>query len=169
MRLTAVVLAGSVGSLLGATPRHAPGRALGRARLRRLAARHGRRLTPTPGAVDPAEAWPARHGGAAVLVGRLLPGVRTPISPPAGAARMPPARLLLSAARRILWTAALADAGHLIEPRYELVSTGCPPVSNLAVAGLVALHLRRVATSGPCRAWGRAWSAPSSAPIRPAA
>ena len=151
--LVAVILAGSAGSLLGALLWYYLGRALGHERLRRLAARHGRWLTLAPEEVDRAEAWFARHGGAAVFGGRLVPGVRTLISVPAGVARMPLPRFLAwSALGTVIWTAALAGAGFLLEGRYELVSHWVNPVSNLVVAGLAAAYLWRVATFGRRRA-----------------
>ena len=54
-----------------------------------LAARYGRLLTLAPSDIDRAQAWFDRHGGAAVLIGRMIPAVRTLISVPAGVARMP--------------------------------------------------------------------------------
>jgi membrane protein DedA with SNARE-associated domain len=151
--LVAVILAGSVGSLLGALLWYYLGRALGHDRLRSLAARHGRWLTLAPEEVDRAEAWFLRHGGAAVFLGRLVPGVRMLISVPAGVARMPLPRFLAwSAAGTVIWTAALAGAGFLLEGRYELVGHWVNPVSNVVVVGLVALYIWRVATFGRRRA-----------------
>ena len=60
-----VVLAGSTGSLLGAVFWYVLGRRLGGDRLKRLAARHGRWLTLSPGEIDRAEAWFRRHGARA--------------------------------------------------------------------------------------------------------
>jgi membrane protein DedA with SNARE-associated domain len=69
------------------------GHTIGYERLQRLAERHGRWLTVSRD--DLAQAWFARHGGSAVLLGRLVPGVRSLISMPVGIAGMPLAPLLL--------------------------------------------------------------------------
>lgn len=59
-----------------------------------------------------AERWFSRHGEAAVLIGRLLPGTRTFISVPAGFARMPVSRFLVYSMAGILpWTTVLVWAG----------------------------------------------------------
>jgi membrane protein DedA with SNARE-associated domain len=86
MSLIAVFLAGTAGSVAGAVLWYWIGMKYGAERLRRLAARHGRWLTLSPADVDNAIGWFDRHGAAAVGFGRLLPGIRTLISVPAGIA-----------------------------------------------------------------------------------
>jgi membrane protein DedA with SNARE-associated domain len=51
--------------------------------------RYGRYLLLRPEHVERAERWFARYGPASVFVCRLLPGVRSFVSLPAGVARMP--------------------------------------------------------------------------------
>lgn len=142
-----VVLAGTLGSLAGGTLWYLVGRRLGLARVRRLAERHGRWATIDVAGVDRAEGWFERHGGKAVLFGRLVPAVRTLVSLPAGVAAMPWARFAaLSAVGTSLWTAALALAGYLLEERYARVETVAEPVGNLVVGSAAAWYLWRVLT-----------------------
>ena len=123
LSIVLVVLAGTAGSLLGALFWYGLGRWLGEERLRRLAARHGRWLTLSPGEIDRAEDWFRRHGATAVLLGRLVPAVRSLISVPAGVARMPlPGFLAWTALGTGLWTALLAGAGYLLQGQYALVA-----------------------------------------------
>jgi membrane protein YqaA with SNARE-associated domain len=82
--MAGVVAAGTAGALAGALLWYGLGRWVGLERLKRWAAEHGRWLTVSPDDLDRAAAWFGRHGGAAVLVGRLVPAVRTLISVPAG-------------------------------------------------------------------------------------
>lgn len=150
MGLVGVILAGTLGSLAGAVLWYLLGRAVGTARLRRLAARHGRWLTVTPGELDRADAWFDRHGGMAVFLGRLVPTVRTLISIPAGLSEMPLGRFLLwSGLGTLIWTTFLALAGYLLEDAYHRVENWVNPVSTVVVVGIVGLYLWRVAT------WGR--------------
>lgn len=150
MGLIGVILAGTLGSLAGAVLWYLLGRAIGTARLRRLATRHGRWLTVTPSELDRADAWFDRHGGAAVFLGRLVPTVRTLISIPAGLSEMPPGRFLLwSGLGTLIWTTLLALAGYLLEDAYHRVEGWVNPVSTVVVVGIVGLYLWRVAT------WGR--------------
>jgi membrane protein DedA with SNARE-associated domain len=145
--LVVVILAGSVGSLAGALLWYGIGRWLGLDRLKGLAARHGRWLTLSPDEIDGAQRFFERHGGKAVLLGRLVPGVRTLISVPAGIVRMPLGTFLIwSALGTLAWTAALAGAGYLLESRYDVVAGWIGPVSNVILCAAVLWYLYRVVT-----------------------
>lgn len=147
LSLPGVVLAGSLGSLAGMHVWYEAGRAIGAERLERWAARHGRWLGLSPIEVRAARAWFDRRGPIAVLVGRLVPTVRTLISVPAGIVRMPRTRFLgLSAIGTLGWTTLLSALGFALEARYELVVDWVNPVASTVVAVLVALYLWRVVT-----------------------
>ena len=133
------VAAGAAGSLAGAVGWYWVGRRVGERRLRAWVDRHGRWLTLSGDDVDTAKRWFDRHGGFAVFVGRLVPGVRTLISVPAGFAAMPALPFLLySAAGTALWTVALAVAGRMLGSQYERVSRVLEP-AGAVVFGLIAL------------------------------
>lgn len=145
--LVFVVLAGTAGSLLGALSWYALGRRLGGEGLRRLAARHGRWLTLSPGEIDRAEAWFRRHGAKAVLFGRLVPAVRTLVSVPAGVTGMPLPRFLAwTALGTGLWTALLAGAGYVLRGQHALVAAYLNPASNVVVGSLLLWYAYRVVT-----------------------
>jgi membrane protein DedA with SNARE-associated domain len=147
LSLALVILAGTVGSLLGAVLWYYVGKRLGLERLKHLAARHGRWVTLSPDDVDRADGWFRRHGAKAVFFGRLIPTVRTLISVPAGIACMPlPAFLAWSVLGTSLWTALLAGAGYLLQSQYERVSDYLNPVSTVVVVLIIGWHLYRVAT-----------------------
>jgi membrane protein DedA with SNARE-associated domain len=145
-----IVLAGTTGSIVGALFWYGIGRWLGTERLRRWAGRHGRWLTLAPEEVDQATDWFRRYCGLAVLIGRLVPAVRTLISVPAGIAGMPLARFLAySALGTAAWTALLAGAGYLLEDQYRQVQGWLNPVSNVIFAGIAAWYVYRVVTFRP--------------------
>lgn len=147
MSLWLALVAGSAGSLLGAVLWYYIGARIGAVRLKHWSVRHGRWLTLSPGEVDDACRWFQRHGSKAVLIGRLVPGVRTLISVPAGIAGMPFAPFLLySAIGTAAWTALLAGAGYVLESQYEKVADWINPVSNVVIGLLVVWYLYRVAT-----------------------
>ena len=77
LSLAGVIIAGTLGSLAGALFWYAVGRAIGLDRARALAARHGRWLTIRPADIDRGNAWFLRYGGAVVLFGRMIPGIRS--------------------------------------------------------------------------------------------
>jgi membrane protein DedA with SNARE-associated domain len=116
-----IVLAGTVGSLIGGLPWYYLGRAMSCGRLPPWIEK--RRAQLRLGDMGQAKQWFRRHGGAAVLVARLLPGVRPLIGVPAGMAHMPlGAFLLYSALGTTVWTGALAFAGRLVGSNFHQVT-----------------------------------------------
>lgn len=150
LSLIGVILAGTLGSVLGTVFWYGIGRWIGADRLKRWAARYGRVLTLSPGDIDTAQRWFDRHGGAAVFVGRMIPAIRTLISVPAGIARMPLGRYLaFTTLGSLLWTLVLTSAGLLLESQYDRVADFVDPVSKVVVVVVVAVYLYRVVTWRP--------------------
>ena len=119
MSLPAAFLAATAGSLLGAALLYQLGSWLGPERSRRLLDR-----LPLVESADVDKAFRAfeRHGRTAVLIGRLVPVVRSFVSVPAGVVRMPwPQFLLYTALGSALWNGLLIGAGVALGTRYELV------------------------------------------------
>jgi membrane protein DedA with SNARE-associated domain len=145
--LPLVILSGHAGSLLGALFWYYAGRAFGKARLKTWARRHGRWLTLKPRDVDRVDHWFHRHAGMAVLVGRVIPTVRTLISVPAGVFGMKlPAFLIFTTIGTFLWTAALASGGYLLASHHERVADYINPVATTVVTLVVIGYLVRVLT-----------------------
>lgn len=147
LSLLFVILAGSIGSLAGATFWYLIAARLGPERVRRLAARHGRWLTMSPADVDRVCEWFERRGAAAVLIGRLIPTVRSLVSVPAGISGMPIGRFLaLTAIGVTAWTTVLAVAGYFLRQSYGDVSRYVGPVSTGVVVALTLWYIYRVVT-----------------------
>jgi membrane protein DedA with SNARE-associated domain len=139
-----VIIVASIGSLAGATVWYLAGRRIGEKRLRAWVERHGRWLTLSTHDVDRAQAWFQRHGGAAVFIGRLIPGVRTFVSLPAGFSAMPVVPFLAySAVGTALWTAALAYAGVILQANFTRVSQYVDVVANLLFGAMAVMLVRR--------------------------
>lgn len=147
MSLVAVIIAGTLGSLAGALVWYWVGRFIGAERIRHVAARHGRWITVSPRDVDAAQAWFDRHGTKAVLLGRLVPAVRTLISIPAGLAHMPLLPFIIwSAIGSLFWTTFLTLSGYFLRDAYEKVEVWVDPLSTVVVVVVVAIWLWRVIT-----------------------
>lgn len=116
-----------IGSVAGALILYSLGRALGADRLRRLIIR-----TPLLSVddFDQSVRWMDRHGSAGVFFGRMVPGIRSLVSIPAGIYRMGLGRfVLLTTAGSAIWNALFVGLGyglgenwHAIEPYTEIIS-----------------------------------------------
>ncbi len=84
LTLWAIVLAGTIGSWLGATAMYWASRLAGRP----LVLRYGKYIFIPSEKVEGAERWAAHYGGMGIFVSRLLPVVRHLIGIPAGIVRV---------------------------------------------------------------------------------
>jgi membrane protein DedA with SNARE-associated domain len=132
------VLAGVVGTVIGALPWYYAGKILGEARIRSFADRYGKWLTISGKDIDQANRWFTQRGAIAVLLCRLVPGVRTLISLPAGINAMPIGSFLVySTIGTALWCTLLTYAGFALGQNYQLVETYLGPVSKYVLIALV--------------------------------
>ncbi|MCC3313802.1 DedA family protein [Nocardia africana] len=145
--LVAVIVAGTLGNVAGSYLAWLAGRWGGRPALHRW----GRYVLLRTEEVDRAQEWFDRHGRAAVFWARLLPGIRTFISLPAGIAEMPGMRFgIYTVAGCLPWTAALAIGGYFAGANWRHVedvlrgpSYAVAAVVGLAIVTAGVLYLRR--------------------------
>ena len=84
LSLAGIVIAGTLGSWLGATLMYWAARLAGRP----LFMRYGKLILVTPDKIEGAERWAAHYGSMGIFISRLLPVVRHLIGIPAGIVRM---------------------------------------------------------------------------------
>ena len=84
LSMAGIVVAGTIGSWLGATAMYWAARFAGRP----LVMRYGKLVLITPEKVQGAERWASRFGSMGIFISRLLPVVRHLIGIPAGIVRM---------------------------------------------------------------------------------
>lgn len=84
LSLAGIIIAGTVGSWLGATLMYWAARLAGRP----LVMRYGQYALISPSKVEGAERWAAHYGSMGIFISRLLPVVRHLIGIPAGIVRM---------------------------------------------------------------------------------
>lgn len=131
MDFTLAVLAGVVGTIIGALPWYYAGKIIGEQRIKNLADKYGKWITVSSKDIDKVKRWFDRYGNNAVLFGRLVPGIRTLISLPAGLNEMPVVPFLIySTIGTTLWVIFLTGAGYLLGNNYELVDEYLAPVSK---------------------------------------
>lgn len=139
MSFIGVVLMGMIGSVIGTMPLYFIGRAFGEERLIAWADKYGRWLTVSGKDIRKADAWFDKHGPKAVLFGRMVPGIRSLLSLPAGMSEMPLSTFIIfSAIGSGLWSALLTGAGYLLGENYEKVEHYIGPSSKIIV-GILAV------------------------------
>ena len=138
LTLGGLIAAGTLGSVAGAIVLYYVGRQIGGERLRAWSDRHGRWVGLSRADLDKSDEWFKRHGGKTVLLGRLVPGVRSLISIPAGVSKMDlRVFLVYTTLGSAGWTATLAYAGRLLGNKYEQVEHVIGPVSTVIVVGII--------------------------------
>ncbi len=144
LSLPLVILVGWLGSLAGAHISYFIARRGGR----RLILKYGARVGLTDERLQIAERFFHGRGDLAVLVGRLISGVRAIISYPAGLFDMPYLRFLIfTAIGALLWPIVAAGAGYLVGPHYKVLFTWMSRfwiviLAALAVALSVYIYVR---------------------------
>jgi membrane protein DedA with SNARE-associated domain len=152
LNIWGVMIAGVLGSLLGTSVWYAAARLLGIERFRRLCNWFGRVATITESDIDMAVHWFDRYGTWAVLLGRLIPAIRTLISVPAGLAAMPVWKFLaISLVGTTIWTGLLTGAGLVLHEGYHIVEDWVDPVSTAVVILAVVIYIWRFATWKPIK------------------
>jgi len=112
----AIATAGTVGYVIGSLIGWGIGYYGGRPFLER----RGRWFHITPDRLDRAESWFGRYGDWAVLLGRVMPVVRSFISIPAGVLEMPLVRYtVLTAIGSAVWCFGIAGAGVALGSSWE--------------------------------------------------
>jgi membrane protein DedA with SNARE-associated domain len=119
-----------------------PGRWFGEERLRRFVRRFGRFVLVKESDLNKASELFKQHGAMAILIGRLIPGVGTLISVPAGIYRMPILGwfLVFTVLDSVIWNAMLIGLGWALGTQWTLVEQYARIVEYVVLA-LVALAI----------------------------
>jgi membrane protein DedA with SNARE-associated domain len=142
--LVGVFVAGVLGTVAGSYIAWAVGRYAGQTAIRRW----GKRVGIREHEIDKATVWFERHGTVAVLIGRVIPVIRTFISLPAGFADMSAGTFgLYTTLGSIPWTAALAILGYALGANWEHVANDFHGptyvIAGILVIGIAAVIIRR--------------------------
>lgn len=143
MNIVAVIIAGTLGSVLGALPLYYLGTMFDEQHLYKLAEKYGKYLLIKPSDITNATNWFNKHGKAVVFFGRMIPAIRSLISIPAGMNRMPMFPfLVLTTLGSAIWTTLLAYAGYVLGANYEQVAEFIAPISQgVAVVAMLVVAI----------------------------
>jgi membrane protein DedA with SNARE-associated domain len=140
-----IVIAGVIGSVVGTLPFYYLGFKIGEKRLMNWADEHGHWLMINADDIDRASDWFSQHGKTAVLFCRLVPGVRTLISLPAGVQKMNLVTyLLLTFIGTTVWVGLLAYLGQYLKQNYSAVSRYLDPISYVIIGGMLLWYVVHV-------------------------
>jgi membrane protein DedA with SNARE-associated domain len=148
MSFAGALSAATAGSLIGSSFLYVLARSGGRPLVLRL--RSVLRLTEED--LDRAERRFERHSGWIVVLGRMVPGIRSAVSVPPGLLRMPFGRYVaLTLVGSLIWNAALIFAGQQLGSRWSEVGDVVGPVAHwvliatipLVIVFFVVRHRRR--------------------------
>jgi len=140
-----MMIAATIGSVVGALILYFIAAAIGPERLRIFIDRFGRWFGVKSADLVRAEEWFDRRSVVAVLVGRCVPLIRSIVSIPAGFRRMNlTSFIVLTALGSAVWNIALIGAGAILGDQWERVGEYISVFQWLVIAAIVLLVLRFV-------------------------
>lgn len=140
--MTGVIIFSTIGSMIGAVILYGIGRLLDVKKLEIIVDRWGYLLRLTRKDIKKADEWFARVGIWAVLIGRVVPIVRSLISIPAGMAKMNlGVFLLFTALGSLIWNSVLVYIGARVGSSWGKIVSYIDTYSNLVVLLLSFLIL----------------------------
>ena len=142
-----MMIAATVGSVVGALILYFLSAAIGPERLRGFVERFGKWFGVKSADLVRAEEWFDRRSNAAVLVGRCVPLIRSIVSIPAGFRRMKlTSFVVLTAIGSAVWNIALIGAGALLGDQWERVGEYVGVFQWLVIAAVLVFLVRFVAS-----------------------
>ena len=140
-----MMIAATVGSVVGALILYFVSAAIGPERLRAFVERFGKWFGVKSSDLVRAEEWFDRRSVVAVLVGRCVPLIRSIVSIPAGFRRMKlTSFVVLTAIGSAVWNIALIGAGAVLGDQWERVGEYVGVFQWLVIAAILVLLVRFV-------------------------
>jgi membrane protein DedA with SNARE-associated domain len=140
-----MMIAATVGSVVGALILYFVSAAIGPERLRQFVERFGKWFGVKSADLVRAEEWFDRRSVVAVLVGRCVPLIRSIVSIPAGFRRMKlTSFVVLTAIGSAVWNIALIGAGSVLGDQWERVGEYVGVFQWLVIAAVLLLLVRFV-------------------------
>ena len=133
-----MMIAATVGSVVGALILYFASAAIGPDRLRAFVEKFGKWFGVKPADLVRAEAWFDRRSTVAVLVGRCVPLIRSIVSIPAGFRRMKlTSFIVLTAIGSAVWNIALIGAGAVLKDQWDVVGDYVGVFQWVVVAAII--------------------------------
>ena len=119
-----LVFWGLLGTIAGSLPWYYLGRIVNEKRLSNFFKKRGKYLGITDNDFSKSKLWFDKYGVSLVFWGRLVPGIRTLISVPAGMEIMPFRKFLIwTTLGSLIWVTLLTYAGYIFGENYPIIET----------------------------------------------
>jgi len=119
-----LTLFGLIGTVLGALPWYYLGRFINEKKLAKFVESKGKFLGITSKDFNKSKLWFDKYGVSLVFWGRLIPGIRTLISVPAGIELMPLRKFLVwTTLGSLIWVVLLSLSGYIFGENYRIIET----------------------------------------------
>jgi len=117
-----LIVSGLIGTVVGALPWYFLGKLMNEKKLSNFIDRKGKFVGISLKDLDKSRLWFEKYGVLLVFWGRLIPGIRTLISVPAGIELMPLNKFLIwTSLGSLIWVIFLTSAGYLFGENYEII------------------------------------------------
>ena len=137
-----LVFWGLLGTILGSLPWYYLGRLVNEKRLSNFLEKKGKYLGISSNDLTKSKRWFEKYGVPLVFWGRLVPGIRTLISVPAGIELMPLRKFLIwTTLGSFIWVAILTYAGYLFAENYSIVETYLDQIKYVVKPFLILIFL----------------------------
>ena len=137
-----LVFWGLFGTILGALPWYYLGRLVNQKRLSNFLDKKGKYLGISSNDLIKSKKWFEKYGVSLVFWGRLVPGIRTLISVPAGIELMPLGKFLIwTTFGSLIWVAFLTYAGYFFGENYQIIETYLDQINYILKPILILICL----------------------------
>ena len=137
-----LVFWGLLGTVLGSMPWYYLGKLVNETRLSNFLDKKGKYLGISSNDLIKSKRWFDKYGVALVFWGRLVPGIRTLISVPAGIELMPLRKFLVwTTFGSFIWVALLTYAGYLFGENYSIIETYLDQIKYVIKPILILIFL----------------------------
>tara|TARA_B100000212_G_scaffold264747_1_gene204285 strand:+ start:168 stop:821 length:654 start_codon:yes stop_codon:yes gene_type:complete len=124
LNLYILIFVGLIGTVLGAIPWYYLGRFLNEKKLANLIDSKGKFLGITSNDLNKSKVWFDKYGVSLVFWGRLIPGIRTLISVPAGIELMPLKKFFIwTSLGSLIWVILLSLSGYIFGENYTIIES----------------------------------------------
>ncbi len=124
LNFSILVFSGLLGTILGSLPWYYLGILVNEKRISKFLDKKGKYLGISSNDLNKSKRWFDRYGVSLVFWGRLVPGIRTLISVPAGIELMPIRKFLFwTTLGSLIWVSLLTYAGYFFGENYPIIET----------------------------------------------